>query len=256
MRLAAAVLIALSGGLFAQSGGACAAESQVPAYVTSAVENPSRAADVAADARRHPVEVAAFSKVKPGDTIVELIPGNGYFTRIFSKIVGPKGHIYALWPTQYANEAKSNLDDMRKMAATPEYSNVEVVVQPAREFKMPKPLDEVFTSQNFHDYPDKFMGPADPLLFSQQVFASLKPGGYFIVIDHVADAGSGLRDTDTLHRIDPAKAKEIVLQAGFKFDGETDVLRNPADDHKSTVFDKSIRGHTDQFAYRFRKPKT
>lgn len=231
-----------------------AAEAAPPAYVTAAINDPARAADKVTDALRHGAEVIAFSRVKPGDTIVELIPGNGYFTRVFSKIVGPQGHVYALWPNEYAGEAAANVAGMRKMAASAEYANVEVVVQPAADFKMPKPLDVVFTSQNFHDYPDKFMAPANPLVFSKQVFAALKMGGVFIVIDHVAEAGSGLRDTDTLHRIDPAKVKEIAAAAGFRFDGETDILRNPADDHKKSVFDPAIRRHTDQFAYRFGKP--
>ena len=119
----------------------------------------------------------------------------------------------------------------------------------------PKPLDVVFTSQNYHDYPDKFMGAIDPAILDKNVFNALKPGGVFIIVDHVAEAGSGLRDTDTLHRIDPEIVKTQVTAAGFVFEGESDVLRNPADDHKVKVFDKSIRGHTDQFVFKFRKPK-
>jgi predicted methyltransferase len=91
---------------------------------------------------------------------------------------------------------------------------------------------------------------------NKAVFASLKPGGVFVIVDHVAETGSGLRDTDTLHRIDPAVVKTQVAAAGFVFEGESDVLRNPADDHKRVVFDKSIRGHTDQFVFKFRKPLT
>ena len=118
----------------------------------------------------------------------------------------------------------------------------------------PKPVDVAFTSQNYHDYPDTFMGPTDPAVLDKAVFAALKPGGTFIVIDHVAEAGSGLRDTDTLHRIDPALVRQQVQAAGFDYVGESDVLRNPADDHTLKVFDPAVRGHTDQFAYKFRKP--
>jgi predicted methyltransferase len=113
----------------------------------------------------------------------------------------------------------------------------------------------VFTVQNYHDYPDKFMGKLDPVAFSRQVYKALKPGGVFLVVDHTAEAGSGLRDTDTLHRIDPAIVKTEVESAGFRFEGESKVLKNPADDLKKVVFDKAIRHHTDQFIYRFRKPK-
>jgi predicted methyltransferase len=249
---ASTVVMFATVALFA-AAGAYAGGTTIPAYVTTAIDDPARASDKPADARRHIAELTAFAKIKPGDVVVELVPGNGYFTRVFSKIVGPKGHVYALWPTEYAAEAVSNVEDMRKMAELPQYANVEVVVQPAAQFKMPKPIDVMFTSQNYHDYPDKFMGSIDPVVFGKQVHAALKPGGVFIVIDHVADAGSGLRDTDTLHRIDPAKARALVEAAGFKFDGETDILRNPADDHKKAVFDPAIRGRTDQFAYRFVK---
>jgi predicted methyltransferase len=93
------------------------------------------------------------------------------------------------------------------------------------------------------------------MVFNRAVFKALKPGGTFLVVDHVAEAGSGMRDTDTLHRIDPAIVKQQVVAAGFVFEGESNVLRNPADDHKKVVFDKAIRGRTDQFIYKFRKPQ-
>ena len=99
------------------------------------------------------------------------------------------------------------------------------------------------------------MGKLDPVAFSRQVYKALKPGGVFLVVDHTAEAGSGLRDTDTLHRIDPAIVKTEVEAAGFKFEGESPALKNPADNLKTVVFDKAIRGHTDQFIYKFRKPK-
>ena len=131
-----------------------------------------------------------------------------------------------------------------------------MLLQPAAALSVPKPVDVAFTSQNYHDYPDSFMGPTDPALLDKAVFAALKPGGVYIVIDHAAATGSGLRDTETLHRIDPAFVRKQVTDAGFVYVGESGVLRNPADDHTLKVFDKSIRGHTDQFAYKFRKPKT
>jgi predicted methyltransferase len=99
------------------------------------------------------------------------------------------------------------------------------------------------------------MGPTDPAILNKAVFAALKPGGVFVVVDHAAESGSGLRDTETLHRIDPDIVKQQVEAAGFRFAGESDVLRNPADDHTLKVFDKSIRGHTDQFVYKFVKPQ-
>lgn len=116
-------------------------------------------------------------------------------------------------------------------------------------------LDAVFIRQNYHDLYDKFMGPADVPAFNKAVFAALKPGGVYVVLDHVAVAGSGIGATETLHRIDPARVKADVLAAGFKLDAESSILANKNDDHTKSVFDPSIRNHTDQFVFRFKKPK-
>jgi predicted methyltransferase len=113
----------------------------------------------------------------------------------------------------------------------------------------------VWTSQNYHDFHDSFFGPADLAVVNKAIFTALKPGGLYIVLDHVAAPGSGLRDTETLHRIDPAIVKKEVTAAGFEFVSEDDSLKNPADPHTAKVFDPSIRGKTDQFVYKFRKPQ-
>ena len=233
---------------------AAAVAAAPPAYVSAAVADKGRDADRDADARRHIAEVIAFSGVKPGDKVVDLIPGSGYFTKVFSKIVGPRGHVYMIWPNEYAQEAQPDPVKNAQLAKTG-YPNTSVILQPGAAFATPQPVDLVFTVQNYHDYPDKFMGKVDPVAFDRQVFAALKPGGVFLVVDHAGEPGSGMRDTDTLHRIDPAIVRKQVTEAGFVFDGESRVLRNPGDDLKKSVFDKAIRGHTDQFIYRFRKPR-
>lgn len=122
------------------------------------------------------------------------------------------------------------------------------------EIGEPEPLDLVFTSQNYHDYPDEFMGHMDPMILNRAAFKLLKPGGVFIVIDHMAQAGSGMRDTEAMHRIDPAIVRAQVESAGFRFDGESKVLLNPADPLNVKVFDPAVRGRTSKFAYRFVKP--
>ncbi len=236
------------------SAVALAAAPSLPAYVAAAVADKGRDADRDVDARRHPGEVIAFSGVKSGDKVVDLIPGSGYFTKIFSKIVGPKGHVFMIWPNEYAKEAQPDPVKNQDLAKTG-YPNTSVILQPGAAFATPEPVDLVFTVQNYHDYPDKFMGKIDPMVFNRAVFKALKPGGVFLIVDHTAEAGSGMRDTDTLHRIDPAIVKKQVTDTGFVFEGESSVLRNPADDLKKVVFDKAIRGHTDQFIYKFRKPK-
>lgn len=235
----------------ARQSGAEAAHQAIAA----AIADPSRPAeDKAADARRHPRELLELARVKAGDRIFELIPGTGYFTRLFSKVVGPAGHVYAVWPEQYARYSRAKVQSLQQLAARPEFANLTVEVQPTPEIAAPEPLDLVFTSQNYHDYPDEFMGHVDPGVLNRAAFRLLKPGGVFIVIDHIAQAGSGTRDTDTLHRIDPATVRRQVEAAGFRFDGETKVLMNPKDPLTIKVFDPSIRGTTSQFAYRFVKP--
>ena len=252
--LTTACCVALGGIAFSAALAKPKQAHGIPAYVAAAVADPGRAKDVENDARRKVADLVAFSEAKPGDNVLELIPGSGYFTRVFSKVVGPNGHVYAVWPTPYDEESHPDSDNLRKLA-TAGYPNIEVLIQPAAMLTAPKPVDVVFTSQNYHDYPDKFMGPTDPALLNKAVFKALKPGGTYIVVDHVAEAGSGLRDTDTLHRIDPKIVRTQVEAAGFTFAGEINVLRNPKDDHKLKVFDPKIRKHTDQFAYKFRKPK-
>jgi predicted methyltransferase len=235
-------------------GAVAVAAPALPAYVSAAVADKGRDADREVDARRHPAEVIAFSGVKPGDKVVDLIPGSGYFTKVFSKTVGPKGHVYMIWPNEYAKEAQPDPVKNAELAKTG-YPNTSVILQPGAAFATPEPVDLVFTAQNYHDYPDKFMGKIDPMVLNHAVYKALKPGGVFLIVDHTAEAGSGMRDTDTLHRIDPAIVKKQVTDAGFVFEGESKVLRNPGDDLKKLVFDKAIRGHTDQFIYKFRKPK-
>jgi predicted methyltransferase len=237
------VLAAASSLAFAGS-----ALAQIPDYVTKAVADPGRAQDAANDARRKVAELVAFSGAKPGDRVLDLIPGSGYFTRVFSKVVGPQGRVYAVWPTEYDEKP----DKVKAIAA--DYGNVDLLMQPAAKLTTPQPVDVVFTSQNYHDYPDKFMGPTDPKILNAAVLAALKPGGLYVIVDHSAEAGSGLRDTDTLHRIDEATVKQQVIAAGFEYVGETDVLRNRSDDRKTNVFNPAIRGRTDQFVYKFRKP--
>lgn len=222
--------------------------------IASALSDPSRpAADMIRDKDRHPGEVLTFAGVRQGAKVADLIPGGGYFTRILSKAVGPRGHVYAYVPDELTKLAKRE-PAVNAIARDPAYSNVTVVLNTLPNFSTPEKLDLVFTAQNYHDMHDKFMGPADLSVVNRQIFKALKPGGVYLVIDHSAEAGSGLRDTETLHRIDSAVVKSEVTAAGFVFEGESKVLRDAADSRKVGVFDPSIRGKTDQFVFKFRKP--
>jgi predicted methyltransferase len=223
--------------------------------VARALADPARSAHrQAADARRKPAELILLSGVKPGDRVLDLIPGDGYWTRIFSKIVGKDGRVYAVWPENYARVAQGNVATLKSLSGSVDYPNVSTQVQNSPGLTAPEPLDLVWTSQNYHDYPDEFMGRIDPGILNQSVFRMLKPGGVFMVIDHAAAPGRQMADTEKLHRIDPATVRAQVEAAGFRFEGESKALVNPADPLDIPVFDPSIRGRTSQFAYKFRKP--
>jgi len=229
-------------------------EFSLPAAEAAVADGSRPAEDRALDATRHPLEILTLSGVKDGDRMLELIPGTGYFTRMFSHVVGAQGRVYAVWPEQYGRYSVAKVDGLKALSRTPQFANVSVEVQPTPEIGAPEPLDLIFTSQNYHDYPDEFMGKMDPMVLNRAAFKLLKPGGVYIVIDHMARAGSGMADTEELHRIDPAIVRRQVESAGFRFDGESKVLLNPADRLAVKVFDPAVRGKTTKFAYRFVKP--
>src|SRR5271167_2981534 len=228
-----------------------------PSYVTAAVAGSNRpAADAQRDANRKPVDTLVFAGVHPGEQIGELVPGGGYFTRIFSKAVGPTGHIYALVPPRPANAPPDQPDRsaaVRALAADPNYPNISVVELTMGKVTTPVPVDLIFTGQNYHDLHN--IPTLNIAAFNKSVFDALKPGGLFVILDHSAPAGSGATDTNTLHRIDVETVKTEVIAAGFEFVAGSDVLANPADPRTANVFDPSIRGKTDQFILKFRKPK-
>lgn len=216
-------------------------------YIVSAVGDARRPdADKARDADRHPAETLAFAEVLPGAKVGELLPGGGYFTRMFSVATGDGGRVYpVIRPPETASRYEHDVGDG--------YANVQMVRQNLGSMTFPEPLDVVFTAQNYHDFHLAEEHFDDPAAINRAVFAALKPGGLYVIVDHAARDGSGLADNG-LHRIDEAVVRQEVEAAGFVFDGESQALRNPQDPRTASVFDPSIRGHTDQFMLRFRKP--
>jgi predicted methyltransferase len=232
------------------------ADSQIPAIVTAAVADPRRAADqVKLDPARKPAELLAFAELKAGDRVADFMPGNGYFTRIMSGVVGANGRVYAFLPAeQLENCAPSEVAGTKTLEHDPNYANISVVSAATANFNLAS-LDVIWTAQNYHDLHDSFMGPANVAALNRAFFKALKPGGIYLVIDHIAESGSGLRDTESLHRIDPLRLRKEIEAAGFRLDAQSDLLRHPQDDHTLSVFDGRVRGRTDQVVYRFRKPK-
>jgi len=242
--LAAAVTLASLSGAAAQS---------IPAHVAAAVANPARpASDKDVDSIRKPAETVAFAGIKPGDRVIDLMPGRGYFTRVFSGVVGPKGHVYAVVAEEMSRKSTKGIDAMTELAKDPAFGNVTAMMQPMSGFKVQGPVDVVWTSLNYHDLHIKGLG-VDIKGFNKAAFDALKPGGVYIVLDHAAAPGSGLRDTETLHRIDPAAVKAEAEAAGFVLEASSDLLAEPGDPHTGKVFDADVRGKTDKFIYKFRK---
>jgi predicted methyltransferase len=243
-----AIALLLSAGL-AVSGVQAAA---VPAYITAAIADSARPdSDRERDAQRKPAETLAFAGVKPGDQVLEIAPGKGYYTRLLSAIVGPKGKVtvYLIGPLPKPGTPPP---PVQAIAADPHYSNVTLIMQRLTEAKPSAAFELVWTTQNYHDLhnvPDLSM-----LAVNNAIFNALKPGGVYFVLDHAAEAGSGARDTNTFHRIDEESVKNEVTSVGFKLAGESNVLRNPADPHTGKVFEGPIQGHTDQFLLKFKKP--
>ncbi len=243
------VAVAMTTGAIAIGAVSADAQKTTP-QVYRALADPARVDQQADDARRKAAAVLTFSGVKAGNVVVDYLPGAGYWTRILTGVVGPRGHVYAVWPVAGAKYAEKTLPALQARGL----KNVTAEVQATNLPTAPKPVDVFWTVQNYHDIANGGGGEQALRAFDAAVFAMLKKGGTYIVVDHADAPGSGLNGTETRHRIDPAVVRTQVEAAGFKFDGESTVLRNPSDDHSKPVFDPAIRGMTDQFVYKFKKP--
>jgi len=229
-----------------------AAGTPMSKVIAAAVADPSRpAAEVATDANRKPAETLAFAGVKPGMAVGEFFPGGGYFTRMLSDVVGPRGHVYSIENMGWKGAVKAD----QALVADRKMPNVSIDPLPFGTVKFAKPLDLVWVTQNYHDLKIAEYGQVDTLVFDRAVFAALKPGGIFFVLDHEAPPGTDLAAIAKLHRIEKAQVIREVKAAGFVLQAEGTFLRRPTDDHTLSIFDKAVQGHTDQYALRFVKPR-
>ncbi len=231
--------------------GSVQAAPAIPGFVARAVADPTRPADDRdLDARRKPAEVLAFARVRPGEVVGEYLPGGGYYTRLLSDVVGPKGKVYALETTTWGQE---NIDSTKKVLSEAGRANVSLDLAPLGSFHLPAKVDVFWITDNYHDLHIAKYATIDMAVFNKQVFDALKPGGEYFIIDHAAAPGTGATLSPKLHRIDEATVIQEVTAAGFKLVGESKILRNPADDHAKSVFDPALHFRTDQFILAFRK---
>ena len=202
-------------------------------------------------------ELIRFARVDVGSTVIDVYPGNGDWTRLFSDAVGPEGRVYSFVPAEVAHFKNDPVGLMRTLAKEPGRENVEAVS--ANLVTIPettKPVDVLWLHLFYHDLHTPLIQTrgATAAPFNQAVFERLKPGGCYVIVDHAAAAGSGTGDAQSLHRIDPSFVREEVEAAGFVLDAQSTMLANQDVPHSIKVFDPSIKGETDRFAYRFVKP--
>lgn len=211
---------------------------------------------VALDMGRKPAEVLAASGIPVGATVIDVMPGAGYYSELLGRGVGPKGKVLAIEPPVF-------LDNPKALAAwdalVKRQPNVMLVKSLPGDAVFPAGLDAAFLHLTYHDLywsSEKFKFPKmDPAAFNARLFKAMKKGGTVIVIDHVGIAGMDARaQADKTHRIDPALVRADFEKAGFKFAGEVPVLRTSGDNPETLVFDAAVRGKTDRFYYRFTKP--
>jgi predicted methyltransferase len=224
------------------------AVTQQAANIAGAIADTNRLqTDTDLDAQRKPAEMLTFAGLKPGDKVLEFVPGRGYVTRLLAKAVGTTGHVYTANLPTFNEALKTGVDPI---IASPAYGNVSKIEQPFSEIRTPEPVDLAWISENYHDFKNMGQFSTDTNAMDRAVFAALKPGGTYLISDYIAAAGSGTRDTQSLHRIDPEVIKREVIAAGFMLEAESNALMNPGDD--LTV--RSRQGAS-QIMFRFRKPR-
>ena len=202
-------------------------------------------------------ELTRFARVEAASVVIDVYPGDGDWTRLFSDVVGPEGRVFSFVPAEIADLKPDQIGRMQALAKEPGRENVKAVS--ANLVAMPEatqPADVLWLHLFYHDLHTTLMQArgATAADFNRAVYERLKPGGFYVIVDHAAAAGAGAGDAQSLHRIDPASVRKEVEAAGFVLDAESTLLANKEDSHSIKVFDPSIKGETDRFAYRFVKP--
>jgi predicted methyltransferase len=251
--LVAFAVLSLAGvapGLAQQSSAAAPAyvvPAATPAHIKRAIEAPERTAEQRArDYYRKPAEILTLSGIEEGDRVIEIAAFGQYFTTMLLAAVGPTGRVdmYDLPYTERMAGAASREFDAK-------HANAAYHLESYNDVTFPQGVDSVWNVLYYHDLQPQGI---DTAAFNRKIFAALKPGGIYLVIDHKAEDGSGWRDAETIHRMGVDTIKQEVLAAGFELARESDLLANPADDRTKMVFAPGTRGTTDQAFFIFRKP--
>ena len=233
-----------------------AAMPELSAYEQAVMDAARTDADRARDGGRRPADVLEFFGIQPGMTLLDMFSGGGYYTELASRVVGPEGRVIAHTNSAYAQFVGAEATNRYANGRLP---NVEILLAENNELRLPTDeFDAALMVLAYHDIyyvdPDNGWPKIDGEALVNELFRGLKPGGILGVVDHVAAAGSAREPGHTLHRIDPAIVVQELEAAGFVLDAQSDILRNPDDDHSLNMADPEVRGKTDRFVMRFRKP--
>jgi predicted methyltransferase len=214
-------------------------------------------AERALDAGRKPADMLALAGLAPGQTVIDVMAGQGYYTRLVAPVVGSKGAVVALMPPSYMKR-KEVADGWAALRAA--HPQVAVVVGMPADAALPNGVDLTIFHLTYHDlYWESAQYEytrQDPAAMLAKLYAATKPGGKVLVIDHVGAAGVDPRvEADKTHRIDPAVVQADFAKAGFVKVAESTALAVPGDDLAKLVFDPAVRGKTNRFAWVFQKPK-
>lgn len=231
----------------ANDGGATLSSSQIAAAIAAPIRTDD---DRSNDADRKPVEFLQFLALRSGDKVAEINAGPGYNVRLLTTAVGIDGQVYAS-NAEFILEMFDGLNDRLK-ASVVEAANVYVSVQGDDRLDLPEVVDLAVLNNNYHDL---HWQEIDTAVFNQSVFNALRPGGYFVVGDHQAPAGSGTEYAATLHRIDRELVISELEAAGFVLVSASQSLSNPEDDRSKPVFHPDVRGKTDRFLLKFQRPE-
>jgi predicted methyltransferase len=233
--------------------GAASSAGEEASPLAARLASEDRAAeDRARDAGRRPADVIAFLGIEPGMTVLDLIAAGGYYTEVLSIAVGPGGKVYAQ-NNDFVLKMRDGANDkaMTARLAAGRLKNVERLDREVAELGLaPDSVDAAITALNFHDIYNG-RGPDAASAFLAAVYAVLKPGGVLGIVDH---SGRPDANNEELHRIEETKAQAVVEPSGFLLEAKSDVLRNPEDDRSRYVFAEGLRGRTDRFVWRLRKP--
>ncbi|TPE63637.1 class I SAM-dependent methyltransferase [Sandaracinobacter neustonicus] len=241
-------------GLLLTAGAAADAG---PADIAKALAAPLRpAAERAADARRRPAEVLALFRLGPGQRVLDMVAGTGYYSRLIADVVGPTGMVFA-----HSTEGLIAVDELQPgwSVLKRQHPNVRLILGYPDRMRLPDRIDRVLFHMCIHDlwWEDaQYRIPRmDPEKALKKVYDAMVRGGLVLVVDHRAKAGAEPRgETLAHHRIDPALVKAEMAKAGFVLEAESDVLANPEDDLTRIVYDPAIRGRTDRFVQLYRRP--